>query len=357
MALWQQGLLAASRGQVETARQHALDAVERGKDWRWPSLVTLGQWVLGFLALSLNEPTEASDALAGVPERLERLGIGEPGLWPILPDAVEAAVAVGRLDEAEATVATLEAQARALEHRWATPAARRCRGLLLLAQGDSAAALAAAEDAASGFEAAGFPLDRGRALLVAGEALRRLGERRRAAEKLETAKGVFSELGAPLWLARVEKELRRASPRPRRDGELTSAERGVASLVAEGRTNREVAAQLFTTVGTVEVHLTRIYRKLGVRSRTELARSVADRRSTSWTSSKLSGFPRRAASDPSVRSPYGSWHRKDVPGRALRAAVGRADRRGDLVPLSRRRCSARGARRRAPVASLLRGHR
>ncbi|MGI8593345.1 MAG: ATP-binding protein [Solirubrobacteraceae bacterium] len=276
VALWQQGLLAASRGQVEAARQHALDAVDRGKNWRWPSLVTLGQWVLGFLALSLNEPTEASDALAGVPETLERLGIGEPGLWPILPDAIEAAVAVGRLDEAEATAATLEAQARALEHRWATPAARRCRGLLLLAQGDSAAALAAAEDAASGFEPAGFPLDRGRALLVAGEALRRLGERRRAAEKLETAKGVFSDLGAPLWLARVEKELRRASPRPRSDGELTSAERGVASLVAAGRTNREVSAQLFTTVGTVEVHLTRIYRKVGVRSRTELARLVAD---------------------------------------------------------------------------------
>jgi DNA-binding NarL/FixJ family response regulator len=276
VALWQQGLLAASRGQVEAARKHALDAVDRGRDWRWPSLVTLGQWVLGFLALSLNEPTEAFDALAGVPERLERLGIGEPGMWPILPDAVEAAVAVGRLDEAEATVATLEAQARALEHRWATPAARRCRGLLLLAQSDSAAALAAAEDAASGFEAAGFPLDHGRALLVAGEALRRLGERRRAAEKLDTAKGIFSELGAPLWLARVEKELRRASPRPRSDGELTSAERGVARLVAEGRTNREVSAQLYTTVGTVEVHLTRIYRKLGLRSRTELARRVAD---------------------------------------------------------------------------------
>ena len=57
---------------------------------------------------------------------------------------------------------------------------------------------------------------------------------------------------------------------------MTSAERGVAALVAAGRTNREVAAELFTTVGTVEVHLTRIYRKLGLRSRTELARKVAE---------------------------------------------------------------------------------
>jgi DNA-binding NarL/FixJ family response regulator len=75
---------------------------------------------------------------------------------------------------------------------------------------------------------------------------------------------------------RAEDELRRASPRPRRDRELTSAERRVAALVAEGMTNREVAAQLFTTVATVEAHLTRIYRKLGLRSRTQLARAVAD---------------------------------------------------------------------------------
>jgi DNA-binding NarL/FixJ family response regulator len=133
-----------------------------------------------------------------------------------------------------------------------------------------------AEEAALGFEAGEFPLDRGRSLIVAGEALRRLGERRRAAEKLEAAQAIFAELGARIWLERAEKELRRARPRPRRDRELTSAERRVAALVAAGKTNREVAAQLFTTVSTVEAHLTRIYRKAGVRSRTELARRVAD---------------------------------------------------------------------------------
>jgi len=157
-----------------------------------------------------------------------------------------------------------------------SPAAQRCRALLLLARGDSAAAVAAAEEAAFLFEAAGFPLDRGRALLAAGEALRHLGKRRRAAERIVDANAIFSRLGAPLWVARAERELRRASPRPRRDRELTSAERRVAALVADGRTNREVAAQLFITVGSVEVQLTRIYRKLAVRSRTELARRVAE---------------------------------------------------------------------------------
>jgi DNA-binding NarL/FixJ family response regulator len=75
---------------------------------------------------------------------------------------------------------------------------------------------------------------------------------------------------------RAEEELRRASPRPRRHRALTNAELHVAALVAQGHTNREVAAQLFTTVKTVEAHLTRIYRKLGIRSRTQLARAVAD---------------------------------------------------------------------------------
>jgi len=190
-------------------------------------------------------------------------------------DAIEALIMLGRLEEAGGLLTALDEEARA-GHRWATPAALRSRALILVARGDVEAADAAASDAAQDFETAGFPLDRGRALLVRGEALRRAGERRRAAENLDAAKAIFENLGATTWAGRVEKELRRVRPRLRRDGGLTSAERRVAALVAEGRTNREVAAQLFTTVGTVEAHLTRIYRKLGVRSRTELARQVAE---------------------------------------------------------------------------------
>ncbi len=93
---------------------------------------------------------------------------------------------------------------------------------------------------------------------------------------LKSAIETLDELGAPLWRELAEDELRRASPRPRRDRELTSAERRVAALVAQGLTNREVAAQLFTTISTVEAHLTRTYRKLGIRSRAQLARAVAD---------------------------------------------------------------------------------
>jgi DNA-binding CsgD family transcriptional regulator len=238
-----------------------------------PSLVTTGRAVLGFLELSLGEPTDAWRTFSEPPAALERhfptFGFPEP-----MPNAVEALVALGRLDDADALLARFDA--RWPDHGWAMPARLRCRALLLLARRELDAAVAAAEEAVVTSEVVGLPLERGRALLAVGEALCRLGQRRLAAEKLDGAKQVFGELGAPLWVARAEKELRRARPRPRRDGELTSAERGVAALVAAGRTNREVAAELFTTVGTVEVHLTRIYRKLGLRSRTELARQVAE---------------------------------------------------------------------------------
>jgi DNA-binding CsgD family transcriptional regulator len=267
------GLIASLRGRVVDARRLSSEAIRHGESLHLPSLVTTGRAVLGFLELSLGEPADAWRTFTEPPAALERrfptFGFPEP-----MPNAVEALVALGRLDDAEALLARFDA--RWPDHGWAMPARLRCRALLLLARRELDAAVAAAEEAVVASEVVGLPLERGRTLLAAGEALRRLGQRRRAADKLDAAKQIFAELGAPLWIARAEKELSRARPRPRRDGELTSAERGVAALVAAGRTNREVAAELFTTVGTVEVHLTRIYRKLGLRSRTELARQVAE---------------------------------------------------------------------------------
>ena len=270
--LERKGRLAALRGDVDDARSFVAQGIARAEAMHWPHLAAMNRWVLGFLELSLGEPARAWQALQDVPRtptwgRLEVVNA--------MADGVEILVAVGQLEAADELLAQLQDEARD-GHLWAAAAALRCTALLLLARGDAAAAVAAATDAADRFEVAGCRLDRGRALLVGGEALHRLGERRLAAVELAAARAVCAELGAPLWLDRAEKELRRASPRPRHDRELTNAERRVASLVAAGRTNREVSAQLFTTVGTVEVHLTRVYRKLGLRSRTELARAVAE---------------------------------------------------------------------------------
>ena len=260
--------LAALRGQAAEARELARQCIAHGEAVHWPFMAVDARSTLGFLELSLGDPGRAWQLFA------DRTGTSDVPFETTITDAIEALCGLGRIDDARELLARFERQ----EQRgvWVTGTALRCRALVLLARGEADKARAAAADSAAAFEAAGVPFDRGRALLVAGEALRRLGERRRAAEQLEIARAIFAGLGAPLWLERVEQELRRAQPRPRRDRGLTGAERRVASLVAEGRTNREVAAQLFTTVGTVEVHLTRTYRKLGVRSRTELARGVAE---------------------------------------------------------------------------------
>jgi len=186
-------------------------------------------------------------------------------------------VATGRLDEATALAARLDEDARAVGTPWAAASALRGRALVRLARGDTEAAVEEGAATAAAFAAIGAPFEEARAFLLTGDAHRRAGERRAAARAIETAAARFEGLGARLWQERAERELRRASPRAGRDRDaLTAAEERVASLVASGRTNKQAAAELFTTVATVEAHLTRIYRKLGIRSRTELTRRVSD---------------------------------------------------------------------------------
>jgi DNA-binding CsgD family transcriptional regulator len=113
-------------------------------------------------------------------------------------------------------------------------------------------------------------------MLALGRTQRRAKQRGAARETLEDAGRRFDQLGAPLWTAQAHAELARIGGRRAADGELTEAERRIATLVAEGRPNREVAAALFLTEHSVEAALTRIYRKLGVRSRAALARLWKD---------------------------------------------------------------------------------
>jgi DNA-binding CsgD family transcriptional regulator len=127
-------------------------------------------------------------------------------------------------------------------------------------------------DALEWHEKVELPLDRARTLLALGGAQRRAKRRREARATITEALAVFERIGAGLWATRTRAELRRISGRAASPGSLTPAEERVAALVAEGKTNREVAAALFLSDRTVEGHLSRIFGKLGVRSRTELAR-------------------------------------------------------------------------------------
>ena len=175
------------------------------------------------------------------------------------------------ISEVERKLAPWEKRARALDRSWALAITARCRALLLASRGDLAGAQAGFELALAEHARTQDPFQHARTLLAQGVTQRRAKQRGAARLTLEQALAIFEQLGAPLWAQKARSELARIAGRAPARGELTEAERRIAALVAEGRTNREVAAALFVTEHTVEGALTRAYRKLGVRSRTELA--------------------------------------------------------------------------------------
>ena len=152
--------------------------------------------------------------------------------------------------------------------------AARCGGLLAAAEGDLAGAFAAFERALAELDGQPSRSSGPHAALPRHGAQAGAAEEARAREALEQALAIFEELGARLWAERARAELRRISGRAPASDELTETERRVAELAARGRSNKEIAAELFMGVSTVEAHLSRVYRKLGIRSRAGLAVGV-----------------------------------------------------------------------------------
>jgi DNA-binding CsgD family transcriptional regulator len=203
----------------------------------------------------------------------EALGFREPATPVYRADYVQALLELGRVDQAVAVLDRWEADAQRLGRDWALAETSRCRGLLAAARGDLAGAQRLLEQAVERHEIVGDRFGRARALLALGVLLRRVRKKRPARAAVEQAIAEFDQLGARGWVEKARAELGRVGGRTREEG-LTAAERRVADLVAQGRTNREAAAALFLSERTVESHLTRVYAKLGVRSRTELARAL-----------------------------------------------------------------------------------
>jgi DNA-binding CsgD family transcriptional regulator len=202
------------------------------------------------------------------------LGWGEPSIRWWSADHVEALLELGRIDEAVGVLDVWEADGARLAREWVLAHVTRCRGLVAAARGDVGRAADLLQQAVARHTDVGDPLGRSRALLALGIVRRRERQNRVAREAIEAALSGFEERGAATWVEKARAELGRIGGRKREDG-LTPAEHRVAALVAEGRTNREVAAALFLTERTVASHLTHVYAKLGVRSRTELARRLA----------------------------------------------------------------------------------
>lgn len=271
MARFAIGLVEAHLGRLDAAELAAQEGLGLTETAGEVLIMVLNLSVLGFVELSRGHHAEAHRYLAKAIELKETMGVQEPAYFRIVPDDVEALVALGRLDQAEALLAPFEEKGRELDRAWALATGARCRALLSAVRGDLSVALAAADEAVREHDRLPLPFELGRTLLVKGTVERRAKQKREARESLTQALDTFERLGAPLWAEKARAELARIGGRAPAPLDLTPTEGRVAELVAGGSTNREVADALFVSVHTVEANLKRIYRKLGIRSRTELA--------------------------------------------------------------------------------------
>jgi len=237
---------------------------------------------LGLLELGLDNPAAATEHLERSQTLVERIGLGEPNVVRCTADLIESQRRAGRDADARDTLNTFERQARRTGRRWTLAAAARCRGLL--------ASSADLDDAFARAHRLGAddpsPFERARTDLCWGERLRRDGRRLEARRRLHEALDRFEALGAAPWAEKAARELRASGARARRgppatDAELTASESQIAALIAEGKTNKYIAAALFLSPKTVEFHLGHIYRKLGVHSRTQLALAIVHDESAS----------------------------------------------------------------------------
>jgi DNA-binding CsgD family transcriptional regulator len=274
-SLYAAALADTYRGRVSDARTAAERGLESARAkgdilWGFGNEATLG-----FLELSLGDARAAADRLAPLWKRLVAFGFGEPSYFPVLPNAIHALFEAGDRPQAERLLDQLEERGEALDSAWALSQALRLRALLVADDGHSEQALALIDQALLQHERMPGPFERGRTLLARGAILRRARRKREARIALGQALAIFEDLGTPLWATKARAEMARIGGRAPAGDELTPSERRIAELVADGKTNKEVAAILVVADRTVESALTQIYRKLDVRSRTELAHRLA----------------------------------------------------------------------------------
>lgn len=231
--------------------------------------------VLGLIAMSGGDRGKAVDEFGTALGIADRVGLGNPGVVPVLPDLVIALALEGRTDRALSFLPALERQAESLNSPRTWALFEHASGVTSLAIGRTGPAINALDRSIARFQNLGLIPDMARAVLGRGRARARAGFRSQAIADLTEAARLFSAMGATRWATQAEREIARVGP-ARAEGPLTATESQIAGLVTDGRKNKEIAAELFVSVATVEAHLTRVYRKLGISSRAELARLVAD---------------------------------------------------------------------------------
>ena len=269
----------AAQGRCEESRAAAATALAIAESDRISTGLRFVHGALGFLELGLERIDAAMCELEAVERLTQGSGHEEPVIVPWIPDLVEAYARQGREYDARRVLARLERQAVCSASPVAAAAAARCRGLLD-DDFDAAFAGALAFD-----DRRPMPFERARTLLAFGRRLNGACRRAAARQHLRAALEGFERLHAGAWASQAEAELRAAGGRHRPpaqdDRALTPQERRVAAAVRRGASNRDIAADLFLSPKTVEFHLRQIYRKLDVRSRTQLVAVLAEQETAS----------------------------------------------------------------------------
>jgi DNA-binding CsgD family transcriptional regulator len=267
----------AGQGRLVEAEAHGTMAAQLAREAGSYSIVFHALSVMGLLSLSAGRASEAIRLLEQVAALDEDQGGLDQAVVPWAADLVESYVRAGQTEHARETLSKFSAKSEASGHVSALATAARCRGLLATDDDIDRAF----EEALHWHERLPMPFEQARTEFCFGERLRRARRVAEARVMLNRALAGFERLGAAVWAERTRSELRATGARvaraaARSDRDLTAQELQVALLVAQGATNREVAAALFLSPKTVEFHLGHVYAKLGIRSRTELARTLAD---------------------------------------------------------------------------------
>jgi DNA-binding CsgD family transcriptional regulator len=271
LALYALALVESLKGYLDRGVSLGTESLLLAEQAGSAQLAGMSRSVLGFAELSRGDVQAAHGWLSDLVEAMDRRGPTDPGTLRFLPDEVEALIGLDEIGKAEALVSPFERRAQRLGRTWALGAAARCRGLALASRRDVEGAVEAFDRAIERQKLLGQPLELGRTYLARGMVLRRGKKWGPARDSLNHAVRIFERLGARAWTDRAASELGRVGGRAPYFSALTETESRVAELVATGLTNREVAARLFLSVATIESNLRRAYRKLGVRSRTELS--------------------------------------------------------------------------------------
>jgi DNA-binding CsgD family transcriptional regulator len=268
--------IAAFHGRADDCRAESDELFKLASERGIALTAGMAVWALAELDFGRGEWAAALDRYDALSQW--RPGFGHPflAIWSA-PDRLEAAVRAGQIESAREAAATLEGWVGSTGAPWARPLVARSRALLAASPEE---AFEHYEEAVALHEQSGGGYNRARTELLYGELLRRERRRLDARRVLRSALGTFEQLGAVPWAERAGAELRATGETARKRDpsavtQLTPQEQQIATLVAAGGSNKEIAAQLFLSPRTVEYHLRKVFAKLGISSRAELIRAHA----------------------------------------------------------------------------------